>query len=53
MALHGLLHPEVVQLPHELLLLLLLPEPQKVCKIMAFMAIIMGLGLLFLHTFGV
>ena len=25
----------------------------KVCKIMAFLAIIRGLGLLFLHTFGV
>ena len=25
----------------------------KVCKIMAFMAVIMGLGLLFSHTFGV
>ena len=28
-------------------------QTPKVCKIMAFMAVIMGLGLFFLHTFGV
>ena len=54
MALHGLLHPENVQLPPELLLRLLLPEPPKVCKMMAFIAVIMGLvRAIILHTFGV